>query len=132
MGAQIQRSLNLAAAPPSSLPPRLAPRQRFVEIVRPRPGERRDHARGRPWPSTRLNEMSQGVDREADVFVVLGGGGGADDEDDLAFDVAAEAAGELGEAAAGDLLVDLGQLAADGGLAIGRQRGEGGEGLADA
>ena len=40
-----------------------------------------------------LDEVAEGVDGEADVFVVLGGGGGADDEDDLAFGVAAEAAG---------------------------------------
>ena len=82
-------------------------------------------------PGARLDQVAQGVDREADVFVVLGGGGGADDEDDLAFDVAAEAARQLAEGAAGDLLVHLGQLAADGGLAVGGERGQRRQGLAD-
>ncbi len=65
--------------------------------------------------------MAKRVDREADVFVVLGRGGGADDEDDLAFDVAAEAAGEVAKGAAGNLLVNLRELTADGSGAIGRQ-----------
>src|SRR3954451_20258307 len=111
--------------------PRLAPGQRFVEIIRPRPGEGRGHRGRRSGAGAGLDEVAEGVDGEADVLAVLGGGGGGDDEDDLAFDVAAEAAGELAEGAAGDLLVDLGQLAADGRLAVGGKGGEGGEGLAD-
>src|SRR4051794_11437924 len=116
----------------SRLPSRLAPGQRFVEVVRSRPRERCDDRGGGAGAGAGLDEVAEGVDGEADVLAVLGGGGGGDDEDDLAFDVAAEAAGELAEGAAGDLLVDLGQLAADGGLAVGGEGGEGGEGLADA
>ena len=59
------------------------------------------------------------------------GGGGADHEDDLALDVAAEAPRQLAERAAGDLLVHLRELAADGGLAVGGERGQRRQRLAD-
>src|SRR3954463_5911679 len=103
----------------SRLPSRLAPGQRFVEIVCPRPGEGGDDRGSRAGAGAGLDEVAEGVDGEADVLAVLGGGGGGDDEDDLAFDVAAEAAGELAEGAAGDLLVVLGQRAGGGGPRVG-------------
>src|SRR3954469_9889377 len=123
MAARIQRGV--------ALPPRLAAGQRFVEVVGARAGESGDDGGGGAGAGAGLDEGAEGIDGEADIFVVLGGGRGGDDEDDLAFDIAAEAAGQLAEGAAGDLLVDPGQLAAGGGLAVRREGGEGGEGLAD-
>src|SRR5689334_21007789 len=86
----------------------LAAGQRFVEVVRTRPGQGGDDGGRGPRPRSRLHQVPQRVNGEADVFVVLAGGRWADDEDDLAFGVAAEAAGQFGEGAAGYLLVHLG------------------------
>jgi hypothetical protein len=64
---------------PQDLPPRLAAGQRFVEIVRPRSRKRRDHRGRGSRPRSRLDEVAQGVDGEADVLVMVAGGGGGDD-----------------------------------------------------
>ena len=109
----------------------LAAGQRFVEVVGAGAGQGGDDAGGGAGAGAGLDQVAQGVDGEADVFVVLVGGGRADHQDDLALDVAAEAPRQLAERAARDLLVHLRQLAADGGGAVGGERGQRRQRLAD-
>src|SRR5581483_5661338 len=104
----------------------LAPGQGPVEVVGSRAGERGDDRGRSPRARPRLHQPAQRVDREGEV----GGGPGAgrrrgDDDHDLAPHLVAEAARELGQGAAGDLLVELGELAADRGRPVGGERGEG-------
>src|SRR5436190_4183586 len=103
---------------------RVPARELAVELVRARPGERRHDAGRRPRPRPRLNQAAQGVDGEGDVGAVRHRLRGGDDDDDLAADLVAKPPGELTQRSAGDLLVQLRQLAADGRPALGRKRRE--------
>src|SRR5436309_3058394 len=114
------------------LRPGLASCQLAVELVRADAGEGGDDAGRRARPGAGGNEAAERVDREGEVGAGLGPLCRRDDDDDLAAGLVAEATGELAERAAGDLLVDLRQLAADGRWAIGGERGERGERIGQA
>ena len=102
---------------------RFAPRDPLVEIVRGDAGERRDDAGRGPRPGAGPDQAAQGVGGEADVGRAALGGR-ADHDHDLAAGLVPEAPGELAERAAGDLLVELGELAADRGRPVGGELGE--------
>src|SRR5690349_3440221 len=95
----------------SLLSTRIASRDALVEIVCRDTGQSRDDTRCRPWPGAGADQAAQGVGGEADVGRAALGRR-PDHHDDLAPRLVAEAAGELAERPAGDLLMELGELPA--------------------
>ena len=112
-----------AATLRAELAPRLPPRDALVEVVGRDAGERRDDAGRGPRPGAGADQAAQGVGGEADVGRPALGRR-ADHDDDLAAGLVAEPAGELAEGAARDLLVELGELAADRRRPVGGELGE--------
>src|SRR5215207_9759284 len=107
---------------------RVAAREGPIQVVRARAGERAHHGRRGTRPRAGLHESPQSVDGEREVGALRARRARrGDDQDDLTLHVFAKAPGELAQGGAGHLLVELGQLSADGRGAVGGKRSERGE-----